>query len=173
MRERGFDQTSVQSIAKEAGVSVGLIYRYYETKEAIIEALVTRVVRRMIDLLNSDFEKMTHKGPGAHSIEDILPPSLEQSIVLLIEVSSAATRNRRIHQIMADAWQELKNNFILQEQKRNAATEAGTIYTRLYVMSLILDGIIIRRSLKKKALPANFMLLFNAVTQDIHPHTTA
>lgn len=173
MREKGFRQTSVQNIAKEAGVSVGLIYKYYENKEAIIEALVTSVVQKMIDLLNSDFDKIAHAEKITNSMQDILPPALEHSIVLLMEVSAEATRNARIHQIMDDAWQELKNNFIRQEQSHKPEVEASNIYARLYVMSLIIDGMIIRRSLKQRDVPDSFMLLFNNIIQDINRHETA
>ncbi|MDU6440477.1 TetR/AcrR family transcriptional regulator [Pantoea piersonii] len=170
MREKGFRQTSVQNIAREAGVSVGLIYKYYENKEAIIEALVTRVVKNMIDLLNADFEKIAHAGSISNSMQDIVPPALEHNIVLLMEVSAEATRNTRIHQIMRDAWQELKNNFIHQEQLRNSKIETSTIYSRLYIMSLIIDGMIIRRSMKQRDLSTSFMSLFNTITQHINRH---
>lgn len=35
----GFHQTSMHDISQEAGISVGLIYRYFESKEAVIAAL--------------------------------------------------------------------------------------------------------------------------------------
>jgi AcrR family transcriptional regulator len=37
--ERGFDGTSVPLVAKEAGVGAGTIYRYFESKEALVNAL--------------------------------------------------------------------------------------------------------------------------------------
>src|SRR5918911_3904272 len=36
---RGFHLTSMHDISAEAGISVGLIYRYFENKEAVIAAL--------------------------------------------------------------------------------------------------------------------------------------
>ena len=35
----GFHQTSMQDISAEAGISVGLIYRYFESKDAVISAI--------------------------------------------------------------------------------------------------------------------------------------
>ncbi len=66
MRQKGFYQTSIQSIASQANVSIGLIYKYYKNKEAIVEALVTKVVQRMIVLLKADFEKMANAGRVTH-----------------------------------------------------------------------------------------------------------
>src|SRR2546430_15912884 len=40
--KRGFHQTSMHDISGEAGISVGLIYRYFENKEAVISAMADR-----------------------------------------------------------------------------------------------------------------------------------
>jgi AcrR family transcriptional regulator len=37
--ERGYEATTLREIAKEAGVSVGLLYRYFPSKQAVIIAL--------------------------------------------------------------------------------------------------------------------------------------
>ncbi|MBK0123794.1 helix-turn-helix transcriptional regulator [Pantoea sp. S61] len=170
MRLKGFHQTSIQNIASQADVSIGLIYKYYKNKEAIIEALVTNVVQRMIALLNADFERIAHAGGVTHSVQDIVPPEVEHSIVLLMEVSSEATRNERIRQIMNDAWQVLKNNFITQEQTLNPSLDASVINTRLHIISLVIDGMIIRRCMKQREVPIGFMPFFDAITRDINQH---
>ena len=43
--EKGFHKTSVQDIAGRAGLSMGLLYRYFPSKEAIIEAAATTAGR--------------------------------------------------------------------------------------------------------------------------------
>src|SRR5437762_14020379 len=40
--KHGFHQTSMHDISAEAGISVGLIYRYFENKEAVISAMAAR-----------------------------------------------------------------------------------------------------------------------------------
>ncbi|NPU90500.1 MAG: TetR/AcrR family transcriptional regulator [Gammaproteobacteria bacterium] len=50
--ERGLDGTSTPIIAELAGVSVGSLYQYFESKEELIEALVERIasdVTRALD----------------------------------------------------------------------------------------------------------------------------
>ena len=37
--ERGFDQTTLRDVAARAGVSVGLLYRYFPSKQAVVLAL--------------------------------------------------------------------------------------------------------------------------------------
>ncbi len=39
MAKRGYESTTLREVAKEAGVSVGLLYRYFPSKRAIIIAL--------------------------------------------------------------------------------------------------------------------------------------
>src|SRR5438552_2335000 len=40
--KRGFHQASMHDISAEAGISVGLIYRYFENKEAVISTMADR-----------------------------------------------------------------------------------------------------------------------------------
>src|SRR6187401_425041 len=46
---RGYEETTLRDIAKEAGVSVGLLYRYFPSKQAIVLALY--------DELSSDYAR--------------------------------------------------------------------------------------------------------------------
>jgi AcrR family transcriptional regulator len=58
----GFEQTSVRMIARQAGVSLGLLYNYFESKEAL---LVTIFERGMQDVLKSFQEADTGATPEA------------------------------------------------------------------------------------------------------------
>src|SRR5690349_18461246 len=49
--KRGFHQASMHDISAEAGISVGLIYRYFENKEAVIAAMADRHKSEISDLL--------------------------------------------------------------------------------------------------------------------------
>src|ERR1700746_164284 len=49
--KRGFHLTSMHDISAEAGISVGLIYRYFQNKEAVILAMADRHKREIHDLL--------------------------------------------------------------------------------------------------------------------------
>lgn len=44
MQEKGAHSVSMQAIAKSAGVSVGLLYKYFSDKEQIVLAAITRVL---------------------------------------------------------------------------------------------------------------------------------
>src|SRR5262249_45088623 len=53
--KRGYEATTLREIAKEAGVSVGLLYRYFPSKQAVIVALY--------DELSSEFARQAASMP--------------------------------------------------------------------------------------------------------------
>lgn len=53
--ERGFHGTAVPLVAEKAGVGAGTIYRYFESKEALVNALYQQWKRAMVDAVLLDF----------------------------------------------------------------------------------------------------------------------
>ena len=53
---RGYEQTTLRDIASQAGVSVGLLYRYFPNKHAVVMALY--------DHLSADFARKVEAMPG-------------------------------------------------------------------------------------------------------------
>ena len=49
--KRGFHQASMHDISAEAGISVGLIYRYFQNKEAVIAAMADRHKNQIHEIL--------------------------------------------------------------------------------------------------------------------------
>lgn len=45
--EKGFDGASMQDLAREAGMSVGNFYRYFPSKAAIVEAIITHDLQEL------------------------------------------------------------------------------------------------------------------------------
>ncbi len=72
--EKGFADTTVESVAKRAGVAKGLIYRYFEAKEALFSAVVQQeIVNAHIDVDDAK------RGPG-EGVEAFLRRTLLVSI---------------------------------------------------------------------------------------------
>jgi AcrR family transcriptional regulator len=61
--EHGFDQTSVEAIAREAGISKGTFYLYFESKDALLldvlrrNSLVPNILALIDDLQNKSLEQ--------------------------------------------------------------------------------------------------------------------
>lgn len=49
--EKGYLKSSIRSIAKEAGISTGNLYRYYASKEALFEVIVSQAYEDTLKLL--------------------------------------------------------------------------------------------------------------------------
>jgi AcrR family transcriptional regulator len=67
----GYDHASTNRIAAEAGVSVGSLYQYYPSKEALVAALVDRHVEEMFAVL---LEKSAHlfSLPIEHAVAEVV-----------------------------------------------------------------------------------------------------
>ena len=67
--ERGFHGTAVPEVAKKAGVGAGTIYRYFENKEALVNAVFCRAKSHLKEYLfqdlilnqNSDLREVFHR----------------------------------------------------------------------------------------------------------------
>lgn len=55
--EKGFLNASLRNIVKEAGVTTGAFYRYYETKEALFKALVNDHAEYILKLFGNTLDK--------------------------------------------------------------------------------------------------------------------
>jgi AcrR family transcriptional regulator len=55
--EKGYARARVQEVAARAGVSKGLLYLYFETKQALFKAVIRSVVIRRIDALLAAVDK--------------------------------------------------------------------------------------------------------------------
>lgn len=54
--EHGFHGTAMSKIAKEAGVSAGIIYHYFESKDALIDALYINIKQEFGRVLMAQFD---------------------------------------------------------------------------------------------------------------------
>ncbi|MDX2234155.1 MAG: TetR/AcrR family transcriptional regulator [Hyphomonadaceae bacterium] len=137
----GFNGASMASIAAEASMSVGQIYRYFENKEAIIAALVEQsmeewgsrmagvrarsgdLVEQMIDVARYHAEKVGQL----------------ESAALCLEFFAEAARNPRIADIVrlidANMRQHLRETLILA-----GAADDDTIDARLHMIVMLIDG---------------------------------
>ena len=67
--KRGFHQASMHDISAEAGISVGLIYRYFQNKDAVISAMADRHKKQIHEIL----ERARQAPSLLESLEILLP----------------------------------------------------------------------------------------------------
>lgn len=66
---RGYEQTMVQDIAGEAGVSVGTVYRYFASKEHVLEAIHERFHEGLEDSFRSVGERLGEEVAAGRPID--------------------------------------------------------------------------------------------------------
>ena len=108
--KRGFHQASMHDISAEAGISVGLIYRYFENKDAVISAMADRHKKEIHEVL-----KRAQHAPTllesleilftAHCCEDA--PQLVSAFV--VDLYAEASRNPRVADLVRDVLQTAMN----------------------------------------------------------------
>jgi TetR/AcrR family transcriptional regulator, repressor for uid operon len=101
--KRGFHQTSMHDISGEAGISVGLIYRYFENKEAVISAMADRHKKEITEML-----ERARQAPSllesleilftAHCCEDA--PQVVSAFV--VDLYAEASRNPHVADLVRD-----------------------------------------------------------------------
>src|SRR5437660_1804651 len=92
--KRGFHQTSMHDISAEAGISVGLIYRYFENKEAVISAMADRHKR--------EIQEMLERARQA--------PTLLESLEILFTAHCCENEPRLISAFVVDLYAEASRN---------------------------------------------------------------
>lgn len=100
--ERGFHAASMANIAETADMSAGLIYRYFESKSAIILAIIERqlnVARSKIAQLSGSTD-LVAAIVESHAADQRRDPEAMNS-ALFLEMSAEATRDPQIGAALA------------------------------------------------------------------------
>jgi AcrR family transcriptional regulator len=101
--KRGFHQASMHDISAEAGISVGLIYRYFENKDAVISAMADRHKQEIHEVLERAQQAPTLLESleilfTAHCCEDA--PQVVSAFV--VDLYAEASRNQRVAHLVRD-----------------------------------------------------------------------
>lgn len=99
--EKGFDGASMQDLAREAGMSVGNFYRYFPSKAAIVEAIITGDLTE----LEHDFSAILGSADPMQSLRDTIKQHVADSLCdgegqLWAEITAAAMRKPDIATIV-------------------------------------------------------------------------
>src|SRR5881409_1151435 len=92
--KRGFHQASMHDISAEAGISVGLIYRYFENKDAVISAMADRHKQEIHEVLERAQQA----------------PTLLESLEILFTAHCCENEPRVISAFVVDLYAEASRN---------------------------------------------------------------
>jgi AcrR family transcriptional regulator len=86
----GYDLVTTNAIAKAAGVSIGTLYQYFSSKEAILDALAMREVAAL-------------EARVVAAMRDTNSPSAQERIAAVVQaVSAGYGRRRQVHRLMME-----------------------------------------------------------------------
>ena len=96
----GFHATGMQAVCAEAGMSPGALYRYFPSKDALIEAIVERDRAAVPTLLQPLFEAEDVVGALIESARGFLVGNLRpESLPMFPELYAEAIRNPAVREI--------------------------------------------------------------------------
>lgn len=88
--KEGFDKASTNRIAEVAGVSVGSLYQYFPSKEALVAAVVDRHQQEITETVRSE-------------LADVFVLPVEEAVRQLVAVAVRAHRvDPRLHNVLAE-----------------------------------------------------------------------
>jgi AcrR family transcriptional regulator len=145
----GFHRTTMHDICKEAGVSPGALYIYFDSKEALIAGIAERdraeFQRRFAGLATApDLIKALEQMAGQYFLDE---PAHKR--LMCIEIGLEATRNPRVGEIYRAVDSEVHSSFEALFQR---LADEGRIAPRLDIPTLanvfatIGDGLFWRRA---------------------------
>jgi TetR/AcrR family transcriptional regulator, repressor for uid operon len=149
--KRGFHQTSMQNIAAESGLSMGLLYRYFVNKEAII----TAVAQQDQDAALAAVAAVTVDGDptaawAAFIINMTTLASAPDYAALASEIMAEANRSPKILQTLKDndAALALAIARKLDEQQGiGAITPSVDTHSAAQSLLLLFDGLVMRMAM--------------------------
>lgn len=96
--QHGFARTTTNRIAERAGVSIGTLYRYFPTAEALVEAVVHRMWARELELLEASAAEFGAQPLDAivRSMVDVLVAQVARQRVLYMRWYGEASHLGRL-----------------------------------------------------------------------------
>jgi TetR/AcrR family transcriptional regulator, repressor for uid operon len=153
--KRGFHQASMHDISAEAGISVGLIYRYFQNKEAVISAMADRHKKEIQEIL----DRARQASGLLESLEVLFTAHCGENqpqviSAFVVDLFAEASRNSRVAELVRDVCEATMNGVTDLIARSPEAT--ATHLTPREMAELIFavnDGMLMRDVLKIGATP--------------------
>lgn len=142
---KGVHQASMQEICDTAGISAGALYRYFESKEAIIVALADEERAENAELI----AHLSAADDIVDGLCEVVPEIIavlrnEQYGRLAIEIGAEATRNPVIAEVFERNESELRralSDALERGQKCGAVDPALDVQAMVFLVLALFDGI--------------------------------
>lgn len=152
--ENGFHQTTMQHICRAANLSPGAVYRYFSSKEEIIESSCVASQQQTSDL----FESARQKGETLQVVNEIVgvffgmldQPNSETPLRLSIQLWGEALRNQNVKDMLETGRKEVHEQLTRVVAQAQAKGEINRDLDPAYIARLMLatyDGLVLQKGL--------------------------
>jgi len=147
--ERGFHAASMANIADVAQMSPGLIYRYFDNKNAIVLAIVQRQLEEKRLLIRQLHSSEQLAAELLRSFEEWCARDVtSMSVALYLEMSAEATRNPQIAEALHESDEltriEFRNWLARSTQQGGLGLSDAEAARRALEMRFLVDGLTVR-----------------------------
>jgi TetR/AcrR family transcriptional repressor of uid operon len=156
--KRGFHQASMHDISAEAGISVGLIYRYFENKEAVISAMADRHKKEIGEVL----DRARQAASLLESLEILFTAHCcenEPRVIsaFVVDLYAEASRNPRVADLVRDVLQTAMDgvtDLIARSPEAETATHGLRPYELAELIFAVSRGMLMRDVLQPQEMTA-------------------
>ena len=146
----GFHATTMQAICREAGISAGALYLYFNSKEALIEGMAEGERERVL----GDFAKMRDAPDFMTGMEAITDNCILQmagpKAAVFLEVVAESLRNPAVCAILRrvdGAIKEAMHELFSRARAAGRIAPAVPVDELVSIMAVIFDGLILRQAI--------------------------
>ena len=148
--KRGFHQASMHDISAEAGISVGLIYRYFQNKEAVIAAMADRHKKQIHEIL----ERARQAPSLRESLETLFTAHCGEAepqvtAAFVVDLFAEASRNPPVAELVRDVCDSAMDG-VTELIARSPEGKAGDLTPRemAELIFAVNDGMLLRGVLR-------------------------
>jgi AcrR family transcriptional regulator len=132
---KGYHATSISQIAEKAGISKGLLYNYFESKERLLDSIITKVYDEIMRMV-----QMSEKLPANEQIEQMIIQTtdhLKKNItfwrlyLFLVHQSDVQKKMQALYEKMRENYMEYVVKLFQEIGSKNPEMEAmmlGTLF---------------------------------------------
>ncbi|UPK74011.1 TetR/AcrR family transcriptional regulator [Nocardioidaceae bacterium SCSIO 66511] len=128
--DNGFQATGMADVIAATGLSAGAVYRYFKSKDQLIEAIVDRVLSRTADRFGELLTAGSVPEPGAavrigvEAIDEMASKAPVEIGRLAVQAWGEALRNDRVSAVVSNAYSVIKGYYAEVSRR---AVEAGAM----------------------------------------------
>lgn len=144
-RLHGLQMTTVDAIAAEAGVSVGLLYRYFRSKPDLIEAIVVEDVEvqlEQVELALQDHSVRQGDLTQLMTVRLAETSGERERLALMFEIAAEICRNPKLRDFILKKRAELRSELVSRLGTQGiGADRARLLLDRLDTLSAVATGL--------------------------------